>query len=115
MIFDIPQLLTVLTVSILGKTGFVYLKQRLSDLLRATLSNQVGQKLYRLGIVLFTIPLLIGIGWDYLTIVFVSLSNFGITIAITADYLLVVSIFVLGGEYWEKLLSIFRHQSRAVV
>ena len=115
MIFGIPRLLIILAVSILGKAGFVYLKQRLSELLRATLSDKVGRKHYRLGIVLFTIPLLIGICWPYLTIVFESLSNDGITIAITADLLLVMSIFVLGGEFWEKLLSIFRHQSRVVV
>lgn len=115
MIFGIPQLLMVLTVSILGKSGFVYLKQRLSGLLRTIPSSQVSQKRYRLGTVLFAIPLLIGIGWPYLLIVFASLSNFVIPIAITADLLLVVSVFVLGGEFWEKLLSIFRHQSRVVL
>ena len=43
------------------------------------------------------------------------LSNFENTIAITADLLLVVLIFVLGGEHWDKLLSIFHHQIRVVV
>jgi len=33
--------------------------------------------------------------------------------AMTGDILLLVSLFVLGGEFWDKLRSLFVHRARA--
>ena len=112
MVFGIPQLLTVLAVTILGKPGFAYLKQRLGGSLRGLLATQVSQGRYRLGVLLFATPFLVGIAWPYLSIMFDALYRYKYEIAITGDLMLVVAVFVLGGEFWEKLIGLFRHQSR---
>jgi hypothetical protein len=35
-----------------------------------------------------------------------------LTIAIGSDILLVLSLFVLGGDFWDKLRSLFIHRSK---
>ena len=112
MVFGIPQLLMVLAIAFLGKSGFAYLKHSMSGLLRGLFSNEVSQGRYRLGLLLFVIPILVGITWPYLIIVFDSLSAYRNVVAITGDLILAVAVFVLGGEFLDKLISLFRCQSR---
>jgi len=112
MVFGIPQLLMLAAVAILGKPGFAYLKQRLGGLFKGLLASQVSHGRYRLGVLLLATPILIGFSWPYLTMVFDALHRYKYEIAITGDLMLVVAVFVLGGEFWEKLVSLFRHQSR---
>ncbi len=115
MVFGIPQVLMLLTVTILGKPGFDYLKQRLGGLLSRLLAAQVSQARYRLGLILLLIPLIVGITWPYLTFVFNVLHLYTYEIAIAGDVILILAVFILGGEFWEKLMSLFRYHSRVAV
>ena len=112
MVFGIPQLLMLLAVTTLGKSGFVYLKRRLGRLFAGLLATQVSEQRYRLGILLLAIPILVGFGWPYLTHVFDTLHIYKTEIAIAGDLILILAVFVLGGEFWEKLISLFCHESR---
>jgi len=38
-----------------------------------------------------------------------------LTYAIAGDVLLLVSLVVLGGDFWDKLRSLFIHSARAVI
>lgn len=112
MIFGIPQLFMLLAITILGKPGFSYLKQRLGGLLRGLLASHVSQARYRMGLMLLAFPLLLGITWPYLSMVFDTLHLYKYEIAIIGDVILILAVFILGGEFWEKLISLFRHRSR---
>ena len=112
MVFGIPQFLMLLAVAVLGKPGFTYLKQRLGGLFRGLLADRVSQRRHRLGVVLLAAPFSVGLGWPYLTNLFGSLDRYVYHIAITGDVFLVAALLILGGGFWEKLVSLFRHRGR---
>lgn len=109
MVFGIPQLLMVLAVAILGKPGFAYLKQRMGKLFKRLLAAPVSHRRYRLGVLLLVIPLLMGTVWPYLAHV---VDAYKYQLAITGDLMLMLALIILGGEFWEKLKSLFVHQTR---
>lgn len=112
MVFGIPQILILLAASILGKPGFVYLRQRLGGLFKGLLVSRVSRGRHRLGVLLLAVPVLIGFSWPYLTGVFEILHQYKYKIAIAGDVMLVAAAFVLGGGFWDKLVGLFRHRSR---
>ena len=114
MVFGIPQLFMLVTVSILGKPGFVYLKKKLARFFTGLLVRQVSQRRYRAGLFLFVIPVVVGFIWPYLNILFARLYIYKYEIAIAGDVMLITAVFALGGGFWEKLVSLFIHQSRVV-
>lgn len=115
MVFGIPQLFMLLAVAILGKGGFAYLKQRFGSLLRGLLATRVSRARYRWGVLFFALPLLLGIVWPYLTMLFDVLSLYKREIALVGDVIFIMAVFILGGGFWEKLKCLFSHQSRVAV
>lgn len=66
LLLGAPELAIFTAIAILGKEGFGYLKGRLFALLkRAAPADTVGTVRYRIGLVLFCLPLLTGwlAGW----------------------------------------------------
>lgn len=37
------------------------------------------------------------------------------TIAIAGDVLLVLAVFVLGGEFWDKIRALFIHRAKVII
>jgi hypothetical protein len=61
LFFPIPELFDITAIAILGKPGFAWLKSALSRLLgRYGPPEQVGRVRYRIGLVMFVLPLLAG-------------------------------------------------------
>ena len=57
----VPEVMMVAAIAIMGKAGFAQLKQRLGRLMRQYGPPQhVGPARYRIGLVLFFLPLLVG-------------------------------------------------------
>jgi hypothetical protein len=112
MVFGIPQVFMFLAITVLGKPGFAYLKQCMSGWFSKLMPSRPSHNRYRLGIVLFTIPLLAGILWPYIISVFDAVANYRLVIAIGGDLMIVVALIVLGGDFWKKLTSLFNHQCR---
>ncbi len=79
------------------------------------MTEQVSPARYRIGLVLFLVPL--GIGWvqPYLSGVVEALGQYRIAVGIGGDVLLLVSLFVLGGEFWDKVRALFVHGARATL
>ena len=55
---------------------------------------------------------MIGFSWPYLTTVLDTLYIYKYEIAIAGDVMLILAVFILGGGFWDKLVSLFRHRSR---
>ena len=113
LLLGIPELAIFIAIAILGKTGFIYLKARLFALLRrAAPIDTVGKARYRIGLVLFCVPLLMGWLAPYAGDLIPSYGEYHIVLAIAGDGLLVLGLFVLGGEFWDKLRALFVHKAR---
>ena len=110
----IPEVLWLAAVAIMGKTGFDYLKQRVFGFLkRHAPPEQVSRTRYRIGLVLFMVPVIFGWVHPYAATVVETLTEYRIAVGVGGDVLLLVSLFVLGGEFWDKVRALFVHGARA--
>lgn len=116
LLFGIPEVFMLLAVAILGKPGFAYLKALMFGYLGRRLAppERVGVLRYRIGLVMFTLPLLLAFVTPYAGELIPGYETYRIWYGLTGDLLLLFSLFVLGGEFWDKLRALFLHEARVV-
>ncbi len=112
----IPELFMLIAVGILGKQGFQYLKKSIFSWFRKYgPPDTVSKSRYIIGLIFFSLSILSGIVLPYIWEFVPFIRNNLLYILITGDVLLVISLFVLGGDFWDKLRSLFVYKSRAVL
>ena len=114
LLIGLPELLTVAAIAILGHSGYRYLKGRLlTALKRYGPPEIVGPTRYHIGLVLFVLPLLLGFLEPYLGHLIPGLAENRVVFCVACDLMFVSSLFVLGGEFWDKLRALFVHGAKA--
>ncbi len=111
--FGIPELFMIIAAGILGKSGFNYLKKYIRLVFRVYgPPDSVSKTRYIIGLILFFIPILLALVLPYmLNLVQVVAENF-VIISIVSDGLLILSLFVLGGDFWDKLRGLFNRNAK---
>jgi hypothetical protein len=61
------------------------------------------------------VPFLFGFGSPYVGHLFPGLDIHKIAYAVAGDILLLAGLFILGGNFWDKLRSLFLHKAVAVM
>ena len=108
LLVGIPEVGMVIAIAILGRPGFEYLKRRIFGLLRRSVpEGPVGPVRHRVGVVLFVLPLLLAFLGPYLGPFVPGYASWTRPLALAGDLTLLTSLFLLGGEFWEKLRSLF--------
>ena len=111
----IPELFMLAAIGILGKPGYNYLKEKLYSFFKKHgPPDTVSLVRYRIGLILFIIPVFIGFILPYILDIVPYLKDNLLFIVITGDILFFISLLVLGGDFWDKLRSLFIYKSRAV-
>lgn len=115
LLLGIPELFMLAAVAVLGKPGYAYLKRRVLGLVRRHVlpPQAVSRRRYRLGLVLFLIPLLWGWLTPYVAGRVAGYEGSRILLGVLGDAVLLASFLVLGGEFWDKLKALFVHEARA--
>ncbi len=114
LLLGIPELFTLAAVAILGKPGYEYLKGMLYGWIRKHAPpDTVSLARYRIGLVMFLIPLLFAELSIYVPGLFPGFASHPMAFAITGDVMLFASLLVLGGDFWDKIRSLFVHAARA--
>jgi len=115
LVVGIPELFMIIAVAIMGKPGFQYLKSRLYALFKkyAAPPDEVSKTRYRVGLVMFISTLVFGIIEPYAGHLIPGHDSYPRVFAMGGDILLVSSFFVLGGDFWDKLRSLFIHEAKA--
>lgn len=112
----IPELFMLMAAAILGKPGFRYLKSGIySWFKKYGPPGTVSRTRYRIGLIMFIIPILMGFVLPYVWEMIPFLKDNLLYFIITGDLVLLISLFVLGGDFWDKLRSLFIYKSRAVM
>jgi hypothetical protein len=112
----VAEILMVAGAAIAGKDGFAYIKSRVFGFLKAYGPPQtVGRTRYTIGLIMFVVPILYGWVSPYAEHFVGDLESHGLTLAIAGDVLLLSSLMVLGGDFWDKLRSLFIHSAHAVI
>jgi hypothetical protein len=109
------ELILVLGAAIAGKDGFAYIKSKVFGALKRHLPATVSKPRYRIGLSMFLAPLVFGWAAPYFGDHLPGYESNRTMYAIVGDVILVVSLFVLGGEFWEKLWSLFLYDAKAMI
>lgn len=109
------EVLGVAAVAVMGKEGFAWIKSRLSAVLRQYgPPNEVSRGRYIVGLVMFSLPLVFGWAAPYFGERIPGFVENPFAFYICLDLLFFSSLFVLGGDFWDKLRALFVHGARAV-
>ena len=112
----IPELLWMAAVAVLGKAGFDYLKGRLFGLFKKVApQDAVSPTRYRIGLVMFLLPLLFGWLAPYAPHLVPGYGVHRFAVNLAGDLLIISSLFVLGGDFWDKLRGLFIHRARVQI
>ena len=108
----IPELFMVITVAILGKEGYQYIKGKvLAFLKKHGPPQKVSMRRYKTGLVMFSIPLVLALLFPYMKHHFLALEAMENYVHIGGDVLLLISLIVLGGEFWDKIRALFSYST----
>lgn len=106
--FGIPELFMLIAVAVMGKSGYEYIKAKIGSLLKPFAPpDQVSPTRYRIGLVLFCVPLLFGGLLPYAAHFFPSMETLPLWPYIVSDLVFVSSFFMLGGDFWDKVRALF--------
>lgn len=113
--FVLNKVFLLATVAILGKEGFLHLKGlAFGAVQRHVLPDEVGPVRHGIGVFLFVVPLVLAWIAPYAAEIAPALGRHTIRDGVIADTVLIVSLFILGGGFWEKLRALFVRNARAV-
>ena len=106
------EVLGVCAVAVMGKSGYAYIKNRVFGFLKQHGPPQkVSRTRYTIGLVIFCVPLLFGWLSIYISKWVPGLLSHPLPYAIGGDILILTSLFVLGGDFWDKIRSLFIHDA----
>ena len=113
-----PELFILIAVAFLGKTGFDHLVGLFKRAFGRFFEKHgppetVSRTRYRIGLVLFALPIVFAWATPYAIHHLPGFEARPYIYGIPGDILFVVSLFVLGGEFWDKLRSLFVHGATA--
>jgi len=109
LVVGIPQLLMVAAVSFVGKSGFAYIKQQTTGKLsRLAPPREVSNVRYYVGLAMFCLPLLVIFLGPYMAQWLPpAFMNEHLAVGLLGDIVFLASLFVLGGDFWDKLRALF--------
>lgn len=115
-----PEIVALIAIAVLGKECFELLAARsLSFLKKLAPRGSVSRNRYRVGLVMFVLPIfpwyILAYAPQLLPDSLPSLPYFRLCICLASDLCFWSSLFVLGGDFWDKLRSLFIYEARAVI
>ena len=113
--FGIPELFMIIAVAVMGKQGYEFIKGKaLKYLTRFAPSDEVSLTRYRIGLIMFALPIFFGILQPYLGHYLPNFNALPFFWNIASDIIFISSFFVLGGDFWDKLSGLFKHQVKVI-
>ena len=109
------EVLLVAAAAIMGKSGYSYIKSKIFGALkRYGPPQEVSLTRYRIGLVFFAVPLILGFLSPYVKSLIPYYEGNEVLFAIGGDVVLLVGLFILGGAFWDKLRALFIYEAKAV-
>ncbi|HEU5134811.1 MAG TPA: hypothetical protein VFU13_06675 [Steroidobacteraceae bacterium] len=110
-----PKIFLIAAIAILGKPGFAYLKGVVMAFFRRVgPPAEVGKWRYRVGLVMFFLPFVLTLLLTYFGPFLPGGREATPAYLKAGDAIQIISLFVLGGDFWDKLRSLFVREAKAV-
>ncbi len=116
LLLGFPKLFLLLAIAIMGKPGFAYLKSLIgSHFRRFAPPAAVSAARYRAGLTLLIAMVVLSSIGDYVASDLIPMrQHHPRLVALTGDLLILLSFFLLGGDFWDKVRSLFVREAKAV-
>jgi len=112
----IPEIFSIVAIAIMGKPGFNYIKERFFAFLKKHgPADKVSPTRYRIGLVMFVLPILFGWLAPYVPTIIPSYDLQGLIVNMIGDAMFISSFFVLGGDFWDKVRALFSHEAKVQI
>jgi hypothetical protein len=112
----VAEIMLIAGAAIAGKEGFAFIKAKVFGFLKSYgPPREVSRTRYTIGLVMFVVPLAFAWASPYFGHHIPGYATGRLIYAIGFDVLLLISLFVLGGGFWDKLRSLFKHNAYAVI
>ena len=109
------EIFGLVAIAIMGKSGFAVIKNRVFGFLKQYgPPDKVSRLRYRIGLVMFCLPLLFALVSVYIADLIPGYQQNSVLYAIAGDLMLLSSLFVLGGDFWEKIRALFIHDANVI-
>ena len=116
LMLGVPELAIMLSIVIMGKAGFAFLKSKVGQFFKQYGPPEtVSKTRYTIGLIMFVTPFIIGWLIPYFEHLIPWYEEYHLWINISGDILLIASLFVLGGDFWEKLRSLFIYDQNPIL
>ena len=108
------EVMGLTAVAVMGKSGYALIKKKLLGFIkRYGPPNKVSRLRYRIGLVMFCTPIVFGWVSIYTARWITGFGSKPFFYAVGGDLMLLASLFVLGGDFWDKIRSLFIHDAEA--
>ena len=105
----------IIGIAIMGKVSYYYILEHLKIHYKTILKPKpVSRTRYYVGLVMFTVPFVPSYAMAYAPHLLPEFAAWRVYINIFNDLLFLSSLFVLGGDFWDKLRALFTFSARAV-
>ena len=112
-IFVGNKIILILTIAVMGKSGFQELKRSFGGYLPSLKSDEiVSPTRHAVGLVMFCLPIISAMFEPYIDKIWPGLRPNRWEFQLMGDIMLIVSIFVLGGNFWGKIRALFVRTAR---
>lgn len=109
------EIMAIPAAALMGKENFERIVNRVKGFLKKLKpAGQVGRTRYTIGLVLFVAPLLFAWISAYIPTWLPEDAAARVWVNLGLDLILVASLFVLGGDFWDKLQALFQYEARVV-
>jgi hypothetical protein len=109
------EILMFPAIALMGKENFDRIVARAMDLLKMLKpAGNVSRSRYTIGLVLLVVPMLLGWIISYFPAWLPGENGVRLWINLGLDLVVAASLFVLGGDFWDKLRALFHHDARVM-
>lgn len=111
----IPEIGVLIAVAIMGKPGYDEMKRRIFGFLKQYgPPKEVSLARYRVGLVMFVGPMLFAWLLPYAEHFIAIPETPDLYVAAAGDVIFILSFFVLGGDFWDKVRALFVHAAKVM-
>ena len=109
-----PEIMAIIAVAMLGKSTFDLVAGKVLTVLSwLAPRGQVSRRRYQLGLVFFILPVVPTYVMSYAPHLLPDTSPERLYVNILADLMFISSLFILGGDFWDKLRALFIFDAKA--
>lgn len=116
LLIGVPEVFSVISIVILGKSGFNTIKSNVFVFFkRAIPRGEVSRMRYRIGLFMLLLHVIYANFTFYIPDLIPGYIENRIPMNLTADFLFIVTLFILGGDFWEKLRALLLYDAKVAI